>query len=92
MNVELYDVDELSRLKKAINQANLNCATTTVYSIDDDSKTVDVHCKSCFPLLPQMPDLEVYLRNELSDFFKAHRLVEKEMAELKEQDGNIQTN
>lgn len=85
-HVELYDIDELSRLKRAINHANLNCATITVYTTDEDSKTVDVHCKSTFPFLPQMPELEDYLRGELTDFFRAHRLVGNEMAKLREQE------
>ena len=84
--VELYDVDEFSRLRKAVNYANMNCATITVYTINEDSKTVDVHCKSAFPLLPQMPELENYLRSQLNDFFRAHRLVCNEMARLKEQE------
>ena len=85
-HVELYDIDELSRLKRAVNHANLNCATITVYTTDEDSKTVDVHCKSAFPFLPQMPDLENYLRSELNDFFQAHRLVGNEMAKLRDQE------
>lgn len=63
-HVELYDIDEFTRLRKAINTANLNCATTTVYTIDEAGSTVDVHCKSTFPFLPQMPNLENYLRGE----------------------------
>ncbi len=82
-HVDLFNVDEFSRLRKAINYANLNSATITVYTIDEDDKSVDVHCKSTFPLLPQMPDLEVYLRGELNDFFNAHHLVGAEMARLK---------
>ena len=85
-HVELYDVDELSRLKKAINYSNLNCATMTVYTIDEAGSNVDVHCKSTFPFLPQIPNIENYLRGELNDFFRAHQLVGNEMAKLREQE------
>ena len=91
-HVELYDVDEFSRLRKAINYANLNCATMTIYTIDEEGKTVDVHCKSTFPFMSQMPDLEDYLRNELGDFFNAHHLVGSEMAKLREQEENAPLN
>ena len=91
-HVELYDVDEFSRLRKAVNYANLNCATMTIYTIDEEGKTVDVHCKSTFPFIPQMPNIEDYLRNELGDFFNAHRLVGNEMAKLREQEENARTN
>ena len=87
-HVELYDVDELSRLKKAINNANLNCATITVYTIDEAGSNVDVHCKSTFPFIPQIPNIENYLRGELNDFFRAHQYVGNEMTKLREQEAN----
>ncbi len=83
-HVELYDVEEFSRLRKAINYANINCATMTVYTIDEDSKTVDVHCKSAFMFMSDIPELENYLRGELNDFFNAHHLVGAEMAKLRD--------
>ena len=91
-HVELYNVEEFSRLKKAVNHANINCATMTIYTINEEGKTVDVHCKSVFPFMPQMPNLEDYLRNELGDFFTAHHLVGSEMAKLREQEENAQVN
>lgn len=91
-HVELYNVEEFSRLKKAVNHANINCATMTIYTIDEEGKTVDVHCKSTFPFISQMPNLEDYLRNELGDFFTAHHLVGSEMAKLREQEENAQVN
>ena len=91
-HVELYNVEEFSRLKKAVNHANINCATMTIYTIDEEGKTVDVHCKSTFPFISQMPDLEDYLRNELGNFFTAHHLVGSEMAKLREQEENAQVN
>ncbi len=91
-HVELYNVEEFSRLKKAVNHANINCATMTIYTINEEGKTVDVHCKSVFPFMPQIPNLEDYLRNELGDFFTAHHLVGSEMAKLREQEENAQVN
>ena len=91
-HVELYDVDEFSRLRKAVNYANLNCSTITVYTINEEGKNVDVHCKSSFPFISEMPNLEDYLRFELNDFFNAHRLVSNEMTKLREQEGNVHTN
>lgn len=91
-HVELYNVDEFSRLRKAVNHANLNCSTMTVYTINEEGNTVDVHCKSIFPFIPQMPNLEGYLRNELGDFFTAHHMVSSEMAKLREQEENAQVN
>lgn len=83
-HVELYDIDEFARLKKAINLSNLNCATMTVYTIDEAGSNVDVHCKSVIPFIPQIPKLENYLRGELNDFFRAHQLVGNEMEKQRE--------
>ena len=61
-SVELYDIDQLARMKKVINESNLRFATTTFYTVNEAGSTVDVHCKSVIPFFAQIPDLEVYLR------------------------------
>ena len=83
-HVELYNVDELSRLKKAINNSNLNTGVTTVYSIDEVGHNVDVHCKSVVLFIEQIPDIEKYLRVELNEFFRAHQYVGNEMVKQRE--------
>lgn len=88
-HVELYDIDEFARLKKAINLSNLNCATTTVYTIDEAGSNVDVHCKAVIPFIPQIPEIENYLRGELNDFFRAHQYVGNEMAKQRETENAI---
>lgn len=85
-HVELYDIDEFTRLKKAVNGANLNNSVTTVYTIDEAGSNVDVHCKSIILFVPQIPDIENYLRLELNEFFRAHQYVGNEMAKLREQE------
>ena len=83
-HVELYDIDEFARLKKAINLSNLNCATMTVYTIDEAGSNVDVHCKAVILFISQISDIENYLRGELNDFFRAHQFVGNEMAKQRE--------
>ena len=56
-HVELYDIDEFARLKKAINGSNLNNSVTTVYTIDEEGKSVDVHSKSIVYFASQIPDI-----------------------------------
>ncbi len=84
-HVDLYDIDEFTILRKAINEANLNCATTTVYTIDEEGKSVDMHCKSTFVFPPQMPYLESYLRVQLNDFFRTHQILNTTMERMREQ-------
>lgn len=88
-HVELYDIDEFSRLKKAINGSNLNNSVATVYTIDEAGSNVDVHCKSIILFIPQIPEIENYLRLELNEFFRAHQFVSNEMSKLREQEEAI---
>ena len=90
-HVELYDIDEFARLKKAINLSNLNCATTTVYTIDEAGSNIDVHCKAVIPFISQIPEIENYLRGELNDFFRAHQYVGNEMAKQREKEETVKS-
>jgi hypothetical protein len=83
-HVELYDVDELSRLKKAINESNLRNSVTTVYTVDEAGSNVDVHCKSVILFVQEIPDIENYLRLELSEYFQVHQFIGAEMARQRE--------
>lgn len=85
-HIELYDIDEFSRLKKVINGSNINNSVTTVYTIDEEGKNVDVHSKSIILFVPEIQGIEDYLKLELSDFFHVHRYVNLEMAKLRDQE------
>lgn len=80
LQVELCDIDEFSRLRKAINTSNLNCTITTIFTIDEAAKHVDVHCKTTTVFIPEMPEIEDYLCIILGGFFEAHRYVSNEIA------------
>lgn len=82
-HVELYDIDEVSRLRRAINTANMNCGVTIVFTIDEDGKNMDVHTRAVIPFQSQMPDLEDHLRIELNEFFRAHQVLFVEMTKLR---------
>lgn len=84
--VELYDIEEVSRLRKAINKANLETTVTTLYTIDESENSMSVHCKTCILFVPQIPDIENYLSWVLSEFFDAHQCVGAEMARLREKE------
>ena len=83
-HVELYDIDEFSRLRKAVNESNKTSGVTTFYEIDEVGKNVDVHSKSIIPFMPEIPNLGAFLRVELNEFFRAHQCVGMEMAKQRE--------
>ena len=85
-SVELYDIDEYSRLKKAINSSNINNSVMTIYTVNEDGNTVDVHCKTTILFMSVIPDIEDYLKLELNEFFRAHQFVKLEMAKLRDKE------
>lgn len=87
-HVELYDIDEFARLKKAINESNIRNSVTTVYTIDEAGNNVDVHCKSVILFVPEIPNIDGYLRLELSEYFRVHETIYMEMAKQREADVN----
>lgn len=83
-SVELYDIDEVARLRKAINEANWQNCVTTVFTINEAGKTMDVHSKQIVLFIQEIPDLEGYLKMNLNEFFRAHRMVGSELSKLRE--------
>jgi hypothetical protein len=63
----------------------------TVYTIDEAGSNVDVHCKSIILFIPQIPNLEDYLRLELNEFFRAHQFVGNEMTRLREKEESLRS-
>lgn len=88
-HVELYDIDEVSRMRKAINKANHYTTVTTIYVIDEVGKNFDVHSKTMLPFMSTIPDLEEYLKIILFSFFEAHKVVQTEMHRLREQEQSV---
>jgi len=85
-HVELYDVDEFTRLKKVINESNINNSVTTVYTVDEAGNNVDVHSKSTILFIPTIPEIDDYLKLELNEFFRVHQYVKLEMAKLRDKE------
>ena len=82
-HIELDDIDELSRLRKAINVSNLNMSVTTIYTIDEEEKSMDVHCKMTTVFIPEIPSPDELLRVILDNFFNTHQKVTMEMNKLR---------
>jgi len=85
-SVDLHDIDEVARLRKSINKANIDCSIKTVFTIDNENNSMDVHCQSVLLFIPQIPDLCGYLRLELNEFFRAHQAVGQEMSKLRDKE------
>ena len=87
MSIDQGDIEEMARMRRVINDANLNTVVTTVYTLLDDDKTFNVHLNSNFLFLSQIPDLVGLLRVELNAFFKAKHFIQIELEKLRQKEG-----
>lgn len=77
--VKLENVEEVERLKQAINKANGDCSITSIYDIDEEEKTMTVSSTTSILYRPMIANLKDYLGIRLSNFFFAHELINSEM-------------
>ena len=73
---ELYDIDTITRVKRAINEVNIDNNINVVYTTNEAGSTFHVHCKKHFILVPEIDAVEEYLQAVLGMFFDARRHVE----------------
>ena len=86
---ELYDIDSLSRVKRVINDANINYNINVIYSVNEAGSTFHVHSKKHFLFINQIPDVEGYLQSILGQFFQVRRFVDSELVKLKSEEENV---
>lgn len=84
--VDLDDLDDVSRIRKAINTVNINSFLTMVYSIDQEGQRFAVHTKRQCLLVPQIPNIENYLAAMLAGFFDVQRSFKEELDKLRRED------
>lgn len=81
--VDLDNLDDVSRVRKAINTINVRQGFTLMYSIDEKSKRFAVHTKRQCLLIPQIPQIENYMVAMLTGFFDAQRSFKEEYDRLR---------
>ncbi len=85
--VEMSNIDELSRYRKAVNNVNIKLPVTLYYTYDtEDTKQLTVHTSISVLMLKNMPHLQDYVVSILGLFFNAHREFAKELDEMRRKD------
>lgn len=74
--VKLDDVDEIERLKQAINNTNLAQSVTTSFLINEEEQTMEVCCSTNLPYLSNENYLKEYLDKKLNDIFCSNKLLD----------------
>ena len=82
----IFDIDEFSRVRKVVNEINVNSSCSVFYIPNPESDEVAVHIKKHFLLVPQIPNIEEYMKVMFRSFFAAQRelLTEIEKYRLQE--------
>ena len=83
-SIELDDIDEVSRLRKVINNVNFRFGgLCVVYTIDTDKNRMVVHTKRQFLVTPEIPNILDYMTAMLTGFFEVQRALTHELDRLR---------
>ena len=80
-----FDIDEFARVRQVVNKVNLRETLSVVYSVTD-SDDVALHIKTNFLLVPQIPEVEEYLKLILNSFFRTARTLDLEIEKCRMQE------
>lgn len=80
-----FDIDEFARVRQVMNDINARGTASVFYGITDSDK-VAVHIKKHFLLVPQIPDVNGYMRSMLDSFFMTARTLDVEMGKCRLQE------
>ncbi len=80
-----FDIDEFARVRQVVNEVNLRESVSVVYTITD-SDDVALHIKKHFLLVPQIPEVEEYLKLILNSFFRVARTLDLEIEKYRMQE------
>lgn len=83
LSVPLGNLEELSMLYKAVNEANKNAWVIVCYTTDTEEQTVDVHSMMPMSMSWQMAQDEGYVKHMLGRFFWAKRIVYMELDRMR---------
>jgi hypothetical protein len=73
-----FDIDEYARVQKVVNDINARGVVSVFYG-ETDSDDVAVHIRKNFLFVPQIPELEDYLKLILDSFFRTVRILDVEI-------------
>ena len=80
-----FDIDEFARVRQVVNEVNLRDTLSVVYTISD-SDDIALHIKRNIILIPQIPDVEKYLKQILNSFFRVARTLDLEIEKCRMQE------
>ena len=80
-----FDIDKFARVRQVVNDINARGTASVFFGITD-SDDVAVHIKKHFLLVPQISDLEGYMKLMLDSFFRTARTLDLEIEKCRLQE------
>ena len=77
------DIEDFSRMQKAVNLANCEGTNTVMYTYNREKGLVGVHSKKNILFTKEISELDKYLIGVLDSFFRTQRFIVSEMDKLK---------
>lgn len=91
MEVPLENLDEMARVRKAINYVNLRSTNTLVFTINEEENKFIVHTKKTCPFIRDIPDLDDYMKAMLESFFYTQRALQMVIEQETREEGRVKT-
>lgn len=73
-----FDIDEFARVRQVVNDINLHGVVSVVYTISD-SDNVALHMRKNLLFVPEIPQIDEYLKLILNGFFGTARTLDLEI-------------
>lgn len=83
---DLDNLDEVSMMRRVINDVNINSVVTVLYTIDEENNRMIIHSKKNALLIANIPDVKGYLMSLLNDFFATHHRFRDRLHDLQSQE------
>jgi hypothetical protein len=80
-----FDIDEFARVQRVVNNINAR-GLVSVFYYETDSDDVAVHIRKNFLFVPQIPELNDYLKLILDNFFRTVRTLDVEIEKCRLQE------
>ena len=84
-SAELFDIDNLSVVKQAVNACNQQNLATVLYTIDKEENCINVHTRQSTIFGSFIPEIEEYLRSRFEDSFRQHHNFYRQIEEKRKE-------
>lgn len=83
---DLDNLEEVSMMRRVVNDININSVETVLYTIDEENNRMIIHSKKHALLISNIPNTKGYLMSLFDDFFAIHHRFRDRLHDLQAQE------